>query len=384
MSLEGNAPSAASTTEGLQQGAETQQPKWTVNEPDGTEGEGSGVESADEGDQLEQAIKKVEKKAFGKKPVEEKAEDSEEKPAPQKRKFKVDGEEIELDDETAARYTQKGIMLEKRGAEISREKRALQEQFAQVEQLKGQIHSFMESLEKDPVRYLVSKLGEDKAREIMEPFLAEKVREELLPEHEKVVLSERRAREKAEAELKQIRDSQNQEKMTKEEAQHLDGYKRLIIDALSIGGVPKTDFTAAEMANYIRRAEERNIQYTPEQLSTLVREDNVMRVNSLVGQYTSQVEAARKSGDKATVLKAGQALADMLGENVVHALAKYHLEKSRGVQPTVPKKTLDSPKLKEDPTKSRKGAYAMTEDEFREERKRRAEAIDRGEAVGEW
>jgi hypothetical protein len=291
-------------------------------------------------------------------------------------------QEYELTQEQADRFAQKGIMWEKRSAEIIRREKALAAKEQEVLSRDKQGETTLNKLQEQALDALVEMHGEEKARAMMEAWLRPKIQEEMMPEEQRQILQERRAREAAEARLKQYEEKQQKQELDQKVTEVTGRLQKTIIDTLEKGGIPKTEFTAAEIASWMKRGKANGIQYTPDQLANLVREDNMMRVGSLTEPLIAQITAAKKAGNQEQVLKAGEQLVEMFGDQLMAAVGSYYLAKAKSAQPNGgngPKTILDTPKVRQQAEPEKKGY--MTEDEYKQERMRRVAAMERGEHV---
>lgn len=302
------------------------------------------------------------------------------KPAETKEKYKVGDQEYELSREQAKRFTQKGIALEKRVIDIQKAERQAQEWQAQKAQEEQQKQQFFAQLAEDPGQTLEKLFGPE-IFEKMKPWAAGRVQKEMEYEanpHLAAIEQERQARAAAEAKLQQYEQQQQQQQIQQESAKLEQTFSKLIMDSLQESGIPRTDFTAAEMATHIDRAASRGIDYTPQQLAQIVREDNTVRIRALTDGFTSQIAEARKNNDMNSIVGIGEQVVEMFGEPLMYAMAKYHLAKLQRGQPTQPKQVLDTPKAQTQPERKgwgENGKQYMSEDKYAEMRRK----IARGE-----
>jgi hypothetical protein len=292
-----------------------------------------------------------------------------------KKKYKVDGKIYELTAEQAERFAQKGIMHELRNRDSANKQRELSAKEQEIVRREQETASIIEALRSDDLSVLVQLHGEEKARDLVEKFLRPRIEREMLPPEQQEQLSLQERAERAERALEE-RDQRDQERQIDEQSRGLEQhYQKIIVDALEQGDFPKgADLTpfAREMASWMERGLSNNIEYTPQQLVGLVKEDNTTRVRALTDAYVGQIDVARKAGDMVAVGKLGEQLVSVLGEPVMFAIGKYYLAKldNRGLPQTgtTPPST---PKINGPAQKQPK----MTEDEYRDMRQK----IARGE-----
>jgi len=303
-----------------------------------------------------------------------------------KKKFKVKfGEEVqeyELTAEQQERFTQKGIYYEKKNAELAKRDREISAKASAAEARENEALDLIEGLKTKGLEALVRLHGEDKAREMMEAWLTPKVKMEMLKEedpetYEKLTLKQRA--EAAEAKLAENAKTEQEKKLERDSKVAEQRFQKLIIEALNEEGIPKTNYTAADMARLIEVGLKKKIEYTPQQLAKIVREDNIKRVNSLNGRLVSQILEAKKTGDQATILKVGAELKKLHGAEVMYAFAALHLAEIKSGQPSLPTAPLDTAKVKPQAAPAKR----MTEDDVKAKRQRIVRALEAGQQVPE-
>ncbi len=139
----------------------------------------------------------------------------------------------------------------------------------------------------------------------------------------------------------------------------------------------------ARMADHMHRFEKRNVKYTNEQLANLVREDYTDDIGHFAGGYAKAIEEAHSRNDVKAIMAIGEQLEGILGKPTAMALRRYDLAKLRSGQPAGSKPVVETSRVAQMKKQDSKRHY-MSEDEYAAERKRRAQAIDRGEAVADW
>jgi len=302
--------------------------------------------------------------------------------AAQTKKYKVNGKEIELTEEQAERFTQKGILFEKQNHEFTKQKRELAAKEESLTQKEQEIVQTLQAIKEQGLEVLIDLHGEEAARKMIEGWLRPKVEREMMPEPDRRVLDAEERAGRFEAALKE-RDERDRQTQIEAKAREFEGhYQKVIIDALEKGGFPDADRTifAADMAAWMQRGLNKGIEYTAEELIPLVKEDQRLRTLAWTGYLVGKIKTAKESKDDNAVIRFGGELAEELGEEVVHALGQYHLAKYRA-QGQQPKQILDTPKVKTE-TERKQKPY-MSEDEYKRERLRRVAAMERGESVSE-
>lgn len=292
---------------------------------------------------------------------------------PKMTRVKVEGKEYELTPEQLTRFAQKGIHYEKKGVDISMKERQLQEKEHTIQQSEAQKQAFFDQLANDPGGTLEAIFG-PQVFDKLKPWAAGKVQKEMEYEqnpHLKQIDDERMAREKTEAELQSYRDREKQQQIDQQSQQLERQFSETITKALQESGLPRTDFTAAEMAAHIERAGERGITYTPEQLAQIVKEDNTLRIRAMTDSLVQGITEARSSKDDATIVKLGQQAVEMFGEPVMYAISKYHLAQLRNRAPQQPRQILETPRVKTQESNKgwgENGKQYMSEEKYAEMR----------------
>jgi hypothetical protein len=300
-------------------------------------------------------------------------------------KFGDKEEEYELDEEQKRRFAQKGIYYEKKNAEITKRDRSVAAREAAATAKEAEAASMIEALKQGGLDLLIEIHGKEKVREMTEGFLRPEIEREMMPEADRKQLEWQERAERAEQQLQQREQQEHQTKVSAQEKQHVDNYNKVIIEALEMGGVPKTNFTAAEMADHMLRGLQNNIEYTPQQLADFVRQDNMVRIGALTERQVDAITNARKSNDTAGIVKAGEALMQMLGEPVMHAIGVYYIHRAKSGKPQQgAQQVLDTPKVKPKEEALKRKSQYMSEDEAREERMRRVALMEQGIDPGEW
>ena len=168
-------------------------------------------------------------------PRQEGGEPRQESPADyrqQKHKVKVNGAESEIPYDELIRGYQSTQAANQRFQEAQR----LQQEGTKAKQDAAAIN---EALDKGDVKFLVNRLGPQKAREIFESYLIEQMEEERLPQHEKDLRSERKKREDLEARIKEQETAQQRQRYQELEQQAYQDLDGMIAEALRTGGNKK-------------------------------------------------------------------------------------------------------------------------------------------------
>lgn len=353
---------------------------WRINEP--TQDEVDDTKSMNEIiDKAQQAASQSSKEAPAvHAPAATEGEGAPTEP-PKKERLKVGNQEYELDAEQQKRFAQKGILYEKRNIEIVKKERELQAKEADMANRQKQFDSLIAAIKQNGIGVVAELLGEEQARKQAEGWLRPKIEHEMLPEHERRVIDAENKVKFFEQELQKRQHAEKQAQITAQAKQAEQEYHRMICEGLEKGGLPKTEFIAKEFAEWFERGLDRGINYTPEQVAALVKEDNTLRVQAITGELVDRINESRKNNDHQGVVRHGKMLQELLGEPVMYAIGKYYVELNRSRQPQ-PKQILDTAKTKSVEANTRSGY--MTEDAARAERMRRVALMEQGIDPGEW
>lgn len=368
---------------------------WRVNNPTAEETqEVASINSIIDKAQADAA--KGSKEAYGDGKTAQRTSNESEKPeAPeqgqeqgsQKEKYVFEGKEIEIDPKDRARYVQKGMLLDKKGYEIAKADRELKAGHAEVQQMKQELTQLLESIKANPFELVLKQQGPEAARQAAEQFLLPHVQREMMDPQERAIHDANERAQRAEQRIAAWEAEQQEAKLNQQAEGFKDQFAKTIHAALQENGVPPNDFTAAEMAQIMSLGLQKDIEYTPQQLATVVKQNNIERVSALNKVHVAEIQEGRKTNDVNRILKAGEALVALHGEPVMYAIGKYYLAKARGGQPPAPKTILDTAKLKapDAPTLSPKnGKHYVTEDDVKAERMRRVQMLEQGIDPGEW
>lgn len=212
-------------------------------------------------------------------------------------------------------------MLSKADAKLreaaEREKKAL----SVFERLKAKDLKALEEAGIDPVEF---------ASEILRPH----VERMALSEEDRKLAEEKTARQKLEAELKQLKEQKEQEELERLTSEQKELLGKRMVDALQKAGVPKesSSWALRRMAQWTEKAARLEMDFSADELAQLVVED-------LQREHKAYLEPM-----------APGSLYDYLGEKAVDALVREHLsrweKKSAPPQPPAPttRSELEEPK----------------------------------------
>lgn len=179
--------------------------------------------------------------------------------AMRKHRLKVDGQEIEVDDEELKR----GYSHQRAANKILQEGKAAKkqaEEFVKMMKDKGTLFDAIQKLGHDP-------------RKLAEEYLAAQLEDEMLDPRDKELKS-------AKARLQQYEELEKRQKQELEskrdaemKAKFSEEYTKQFTDALKESNLPATKETVAEMAKYISRSAKIGFQMTAQEAAKLVTED---------------------------------------------------------------------------------------------------------------
>ena len=321
-------------------------------------------------------------------PKPEPTEQEKQAKAAARRKLKVDQQEFEVDEAQFERLAQKGAHWERRSAEVVKRERQIAQMAHEAATEKERYNTLMENIGKDPVAALLEyhKGDEAKVRQAIEPFILQKVREELEDEanpHQKAI---REANRKAELAQKELENFRNTEKQTKETAERnglIQHYNKVIINTLDASGLPKTERSVKTLADLMSKAASAGMEYSPEQLADLVREEYIGDIQQVCGNLYKAALEAKKTQNEGQLIKIGDSIRQMFGDDLALALRLSDLARLKSSNGGIPRtQVLETPRMRQTQT-APKSQY-MDWDQYAEERKQRAAALQRGEQVKPW
>jgi hypothetical protein len=192
------------------------------------------------------------------------------KEAIRKHKLKVDGQEIEVDDEELKRgYGLQKVSTKRMQEGLAAKKQA--EEFISMMKDKGKLFNAIQKLGHDP-------------RKVAEEYLAEQLRDEMMDPREKELRDTK-------AELKRLQSLDEEQKKALEDKRiavlrdkFSKDYNDQFVEALKASSLPPTKETVAEMAKYISRAAHIGFKMTAEEAAKLVKEDIEERHRRLYGE----------------------------------------------------------------------------------------------------
>lgn len=278
---------------------------------------------------VKEAIKEVViKKASSKEPT---PEDQKQAEAIRKHKVKVDGEELEVDDDELKR----GYSHQKAANKILQEGLAARKQALE----------FIEMMKKDPksIFEIAQKMGHD-TRKISEEHLGGFVEEELMDPRDlalKRAQAKLKSIEEHEASQKKVLEDQKFEAMKKKYAGE---YSDKFVESLKKYGLAPDKISVGQMAFYVGRAAKLGIKMTADEAAQLVREDDINRIKFKLREASPE-----------TILQ-------VLGEDVANKIRGYDVAKIKS-----PEDHLKTPEEQAEPRDRNKTPHKrMTSREWRD------------------
>lgn len=253
------------------------------------------------------------------------------KEAIRKFKVKVDGAEVEVDENELVR----GYSHQKAANKILQEGKLARKQAEEFVQMMRDPEKFFE---------VAGKLGHD-SRLLAEKYLAKQLETELMDPRDRELAE-------AKAKLKHIEDLERKQQEAVEAQRNealkqkfAKDYNDQFVAALEESGLPPTKPMIAEMAKYIGRSAKIGFKMSAAEAAALVKEDVLIAHQRLIGDAD------------------GEILMKLLGENVANKIRKYDVAKLKS-----PEQFLQTPKDQPDAPRERptKGNKRMSAKEWRE------------------
>lgn len=224
--------------------------------------------------------------------------------ADRKRKFKVDGADVEVDlaDEKALEtWIQKGLAADKR--------------FTEASKYRKDSEALLAALQRNPMAVLerIAKMTGGDPRKIVEDWLYKNhvQLESLSPEDRQKELDRRELEDRRTGD-KQREDQAKAQKHEEAVKAYRGHYEKEVISALQEGGLPRTPRTVERMAHYILDARKAGVKLTAKDVLPLVRSDYEQEFRELMGPMNADV------------------LSGLLGDDVLKKLREHELAKLKG------------------------------------------------------
>lgn len=213
-------------------------------------------------------------------------------------KVKVNGEEVEVDeDELKAGY---------------QTRKASDEKFREAAMSKKQAEEFIHLLRTNPKKVLSNPdLGID-VRKFAEEFLVEQMEEEMMDPKDRELRDAKRQLEEIENEKKRIKEEEESKQAAQLKEKYSQEYQTSIVEALQTSGLPKSEHTVKRMAYYMHQGLKRGMNLGAKDVVSLVKQD-----------YIDEQKALYSNLD-------GDMLVQLLGSDVADKIRKYDVSKVKG------------------------------------------------------
>lgn len=309
------------------------------------------------------------------------AEKAEAKPKV-KKKFVVDKKEVELelDDETTDRYIQKALAADKRIEAAAKERRELEGMASQIQQQRAQLQQLFQTLqggdEETAQQMLIQAMGPERFAAISKKYLLTQYEyDQLSPEARRAYDAERRA-VAAEEQLQQRQRTDEEMKINELKSQNSKEFEGMIIKAIETNMIPKSERAIGHFVDYMKKFVERDIPIDEQamtRIASAVKEDNIITIRGLVSGFTEEAKKALASKDQQKLVKIGEELTSLFGDEIISLIRRSDLAKLRSSQPELPKQIFETPRVD---AKSSQQTKNMSPDEWRDEVRNRALQID--------
>lgn len=206
-------------------------------------------------------------------------------------KVKVDGQELEVDEQELVR----GYAHQKAASKM----------LTEGQKARKQAEEFVRMM-KDPEKFyeVAKKLGHN-PHDLSVKYLAEHIKEEEMDPRDKELRDTKRKLQAIEDMERQQREAIEKQRNDALKAKFAKDYSDQFVEALQSSGLPPTKPMVAEMAKYISRAASMGFQMTAAEASQLVKEDVMLAHQRLIGD-----------SDAETLIK-------LLGEENINKVRKY-------------------------------------------------------------
>jgi hypothetical protein len=259
------------------------------------------------------------------------------KPPPRKFKAKVDGREIELDEQEVI---QSGL----RAAQMQR---AAQQRFAEAQKAKAEADGFKKRLETDflgTLREIAG--GNEKLRAAIEEYMVGEIqREKMDPaQAERLKIEEELKAERAKREGYEKAEADRKAEAAREHFKN--HYDKVFSEALAKHNLPKLPETLRRMAGLTKKAEEMGLDLGADDVASLVREEIVEESNRIFGAMD------------------GNRLIDLLPPEVLKKIRAADVARVKAAgQPAAPAQA-PAPKPKPQPTEDNPNPHLKNRDEW--------------------
>lgn len=200
-----------------------------------------------------------------------------------KHKLKVDGQEIEVDEDELKR----GYSHQRAANKILQEGKAARKQAEEFVRLMKDEGSLFDA---------IKKLGHD-PRKLAEKYLASQLEDEMLDPREKDFRATKAELQRYKELEKVQKDALEKQRDDSLKKKFSEDYSKQFVEALKTSSLPQTKEMVAEMAKYIHRAAKMQFQMTADEAAKLVKEDIENAHRNLYGNSDAEV-LVRLLGDQ--------------------------------------------------------------------------------------
>lgn len=287
---------------------------------------------------------------------------------------KIDGKELQLDEDTYHRYVQKGIGAEKRYAEAAKLMREAQARIDELSKKQAEIAEKSKRYGDEPDwDYLIDQAKGDpqrlaKVRQKAEQWLISQLELEAASPEAQELARQKAENERIRKENEDYKKQAQAREMEQLTAKHRATIESTIMEALEISGLPKTEWNVRHMADLMSKAIRGKYELTPQQLALQVKSERIDNNKAILGEYAKGIIEAYKNKDSQKVAFLGKAMEELFTPEVIDAVRAYDLTNLSAAQPNIPKPVVETPAT-EKPLETRKSHY-LSEDEERERRQR--------------
>ncbi len=216
-------------------------------------------------------------------------------------KVKVDGQELEVDEDEVIRDYGKG--------------RAADKKFQEAASMRKEAVSFIEALKKDPISVLNNpKLGLN-LREIAETHLLSILEDEMMDPKDRELKTLKREKQTWEEREKQEAEAKKEKELAELTQNYREEYEKSFQTCLESSGLPKTPYTVKRLAYYMNEGMKRGMDLKPDDVVSIVKEEYLEEQKSLFGSLD------------------GESLLKLLGEDLAKKIRKY--DTSRVAKPSL-------------------------------------------------
>jgi hypothetical protein len=219
-------------------------------------------------------------------------------------KAKIDGQDVEVDEEEAIRAFQKSKGAEKRFQEAATMRKQAEQIIGLLKQSKSNPRVLAELL-KHPA------IGGN-FDEIAERYLLERIQRETMDPKDRELMDTKARLQEIEQEREQEAQRQRDTEMQTLVQQYTTDIQKDITGTLDTAGLPKSEYTISRMARYMNMALQRGVELKATDVVDLVRQDYLKEVGFFAGGLPIEQ------------------LFDVLGPDVAKRIREYDISRVRG------------------------------------------------------